>query len=94
MAGMITSKSDTVTFRIDHSLKAELVNVAGQRHQSLGELLRELARDRVAAEHRLDFEAEARRQSLEAASAASNPNSDEHTVMQELESDLEAFMDE
>lgn len=94
MPSMTTSKGDTVTFRIDPGLKAELVNVAGQCHQSLGELLRELARDRVAAEHRRAFEAEAHRQSLEAAAATSDPDSDEYTVMQELESDLEAFNDE
>lgn len=94
MPNATTSKGDTVTFRIDPGLKAELVNVAGRHHQSLGELLRNLARDRVAAEHRRAFEAEARRQSLEAAAASSDQRSDEHAVMRELESDLEAFDDE
>ena len=89
-----TAKGDTVTFRIDPGLKAELANVAGRHHQSLGELLRNLARDRVALEHRHAFEAEARRQSLEAAAAARDPHSDEHAVMHELESDLEAIDDE
>jgi hypothetical protein len=94
MPSMTTSKGDTVTFRIDPGLKAELANVAGQYHQSLGELLRDLVRDRVAAEHQRAFEAEARRQSLEAAAAARDPHSDEHAVMHELESALEEFNDE
>ena len=94
MSSATTSKGDTVTFRIDPGLKAELANVASRHHQSLGELLRNLARDRVAAEHRHAFEAEARRQSLEAAAAARDPHSDEHAVMRELESDLGEFDDE
>lgn len=94
MPSSTTSKGDTVTFRIDPRLKAELVNLASQRHQSLGELLCNLARDRVAAEHKHAFEAEARRQSLEAAAAVRDPHSDERAVMRELESDLEEFDDE
>jgi len=48
----------------------------------------------LAVEHRRAFEAEARRQSLEAAAAARDPHSDEHTVMHELEADLDEFGDE
>jgi plasmid stability protein len=94
MSNVSTPKGETVTFRIDPGLKAELADVAGRHHQSLGELLRNLARDRVATERRRAFEAEARRQSLEAAAVARDPHSDEHAVMHELESDLEAFGDE
>jgi len=94
MSRLTASKGDTVTFRIDPGLKAALTDVAGRHHQSLGELLRSLAHDRVAQERRRAFEAEARRQSLEAAAAASDPHSDEHVVMRELESDLEEFDDE
>ncbi|MFT0548628.1 hypothetical protein ACMHYO_20120 [Allopusillimonas ginsengisoli] len=94
MARVTTPKGDTVTFRIDPGLKAELTEVAGRQHQSLGELLRNLVRDRVAMERRHAFEAEARRQSLEAAALARDPQSDEHAVMHELESDFEEFGDE
>jgi plasmid stability protein len=94
MSSVTTSKGDTVTFRIDPGLKAELTDLAVRHHQSLGGLLRNLAHDRVATEHRRIFEAEARRQSLEAAAAARDPHSDEHTVMHELESDLDAFGNE
>lgn len=94
MPSVTIPKGDTVTFRIDPGLKAELADVAGQHHQSLGELLRNLARDRVAVEHRRAFEAEARQQSLEAAAASRDPHSDEHAVLHELESDLGEFDDE
>ncbi|MFC0269480.1 hypothetical protein [Kushneria aurantia] len=94
MPSVTTPKGDTVTFRIDPGLKAELADIADRHHQSLGELLRNLARDRIAEEHRRAFEAEARRQSLEAAAAARDPQSDEHAVMRDLESDLEEFGDE
>jgi hypothetical protein len=43
---------------------------------------------------RRSFEAEARRQALEAAAAAWDPGSDEAAVMRELEADLEGFSDE
>jgi predicted transcriptional regulator len=71
---------ESVTFRIDPALKAELARVAEQDRKSLGELLRELVRDRVAQERRRAFEAEARRQSLLIAERARDPNSDEAEV--------------
>lgn len=87
-------KADSVTFRIDPSLKAELSRLAERDRKSLGELLRDLARERVKLEHRRAFEAEARRQSLEAAAAARDPGTDEAAVMRELEADLAEFSDE
>lgn len=89
-----TDRGDSVTFRIDPALKAELTGLAEQHHKSLGELLREIARERVERERRLTFEAEARRQSLEAAAAARDPRTDEHRVMRELEADLDEFSNE
>lgn len=91
MPSMTTSKTDTVTFRLDPGLKAELTSVAGRHRQSLGELLRSLARERIAMERRRSFETEARRQALQAAAAARDSHSDEHAVLHELESDLEEF---
>lgn len=94
MPNMTTSKGDTVTFRLDPSLKAELTEAADRHHQSLGALLRKLARERVMAEHRHTFGAEACRQSLEAAASTHDPHSDESAVMRELDHDMDEFDDE
>lgn len=83
-----TPKADTVTFRVDPALKAELTRFAAQNDKSLGELLRELARERVDLERRREFEAEARRQSLAIAERARDPGTDEHAIMRELEVEL------
>ena len=57
----------------------------------MGELLREMIRERVAQKRRREFEAEARRQSREAAAAAEDPNSDEAAIMRELEANFDEF---
>lgn len=49
---------------------------------------------RVARKERQEFEAEAHRQSLEAATAARDPKSDEARVMRELDLELGEFADE
>jgi len=87
-------KAETVTFRIDPALKAAFAEVAQRESKPVGELLRELVRERVEQKRRRDFETEARRQSREAAAAASDPNSDEAAVTRELEADLEEFANE
>jgi len=78
-----------VTVRLDPALKADLAELAKQESKAMGELLRELIREHVARKKRQVFEAEAHRQSLEAAAAARDPNSDEAQVMRELEAELE-----
>lgn len=88
------AKVEMVTVRLDPVLKAELVAAAKQESKGLGELLRELIREHVARKKRQDFEAEAHRQSLEAAAAARDPDSDEAQVLRELGADLEEFADE
>jgi len=80
-----------ITFRLDPALKAALSDLAEREGKSLGEFLRELARDRIRQARRLSFEREARRQSIAAAAAAGRPGTDEHAVMQELDEDLESF---
>ncbi len=87
-------KTEIVTFRIDADLKAALAEIAEAESKPVGELMRELIRRRIARKHRSEFEAEARRQSLEAATAARDPNSDEAAVMRELEIDLDEFAKE
>jgi len=74
-----TTQRDTITFRLDPELKEELIKLAAQDHKSLGELMRELARDRVAQAERHAFEIEARRQCREIA-AAYEADSDEAKV--------------
>jgi hypothetical protein len=65
-----------------------------REHKPIGEVLRELVRERVERKRRRAFEREARRQSSAAAALASDPNSDEAAVMRELEADLAEFTDE
>ena len=85
---------ETVTFRIDSVLKTALAKIAAEESKPVGELLRELVRERVEQKARRKFESEARRQSLEAAAAAQDPRSDEAAVMREMEAELEEFSDE
>jgi hypothetical protein len=80
----------TVTFRIDSVRKTAFAKIAAEESKPLGELVRE----RVEQKARRKFEAEARRQSLEAAAAAQYPRSDEAAVMREIEAELEEFSDE
>ncbi len=87
-------KVETLTFRLEPALKASLAKIAGEEHKPIGELLRELVRERVERKRRLVFEAEARRQSMAAAALARDPNTDEAAVMRELEADLAGFADE
>jgi uncharacterized membrane protein len=84
-------KAEIITFRVPPALKAALAEIAQEESKPVGELLRELIRERIEQKRRREFEAEARRQSLEAAALARDPNSDEAAVMRELEADLEEF---
>jgi Ribbon-helix-helix protein, copG family len=84
-------KPETVTFRIPAALKAAIVELAEREAMPVGELLRELVAERLDRERRCAFEAEARRQSLELAAAAQDPNSDEAAVMRELDANFAEF---
>jgi hypothetical protein len=86
-----SAKADTLTFRIEPGLKTAFVRIAGEEHKPVGELLRELVRERV--ERRRAFESEARRQSLEAA-AARDPDSDEAAMLRWLDANLAELADE
>jgi len=88
------AKAETLTFRLDPALKAAFTEIAGGEAKPVGELLRELVRERVQRQRSEEFVAEARRQSQEAAAAAQDPASDEAAVMRELDADLEEFADE
>jgi hypothetical protein len=85
---------DIITFRIPPALKAAFAEIAAEEAKPVGELIRELIRQRVEEKQRREFEAEARRQCLEANAAAQDPNSEEAAVMRELDADLEEFTKE
>jgi uncharacterized membrane protein len=84
-------KADIITFRIPAALKAAFTEIARQEAKPVGELLRHLIRERVEQKERREFAAEARRQCLEAAAAARDPNSDEAAVMRELDANFDEF---
>jgi hypothetical protein len=87
-------KAGSLTFRIPPVLKADLAAIAAKEVKPIGELLRELIRERIKQERRREFEAEARRQCLEANAAAQDPDSDEAAVMRELDIHLDPLADE
>jgi hypothetical protein len=91
---MAETKTETVTFRIDAALKDEFAEIAEAEAKPVGELLRELVREHVKRRKRLAFEVEARRQSLECAAAAQDPNSDEAAVLREMEAHFADVMRE
>ena len=88
---MSETKTETITFRIDATLKDEFAEIAEKDAKPVGELLRELVRDHIKQQKRREFEAEARRQSLECAAAAADPDSDEAQVMRELDANFDEF---
>jgi hypothetical protein len=83
--------ADIITFRIPPGLKTAFAEIARQEAKPVGELLRDLIRERVRQKERREFEAEARRQCLEIAEAARDPNSDEAAVMRELDANFDEF---
>ena len=88
---MSETKTETVTFRIDAALKDELAEIAEEEARPIGELLREMVREHIKQKKRREFAAEARRQSLECAAAARDPNGDEAQVMRELDGNFDEF---
>jgi antitoxin component of RelBE/YafQ-DinJ toxin-antitoxin module len=91
---MSDTKTETITFRIDAALKDEFTEIAEEVHKPVGELLRELVRAHIKQKKRREFEAEARRQSLECAAAAADPDSDDAQVMREMEAHFADVMRE
>jgi antitoxin component of RelBE/YafQ-DinJ toxin-antitoxin module len=91
---MSDTKTETITFRIDSALKDEFTEIAEEVHKPVGELLRELVRAHIKQKKRREFEAEARRQSLECAAVAADPDSDDAQVMREMEAHFADVMRE
>ncbi len=82
-------KDTSFNLRIDPALKAAFTAAAGAEVKPAAQLVRDFMRAYVKQHERAAFEAEARRQSLEAAKLAKDPNSDEYAVMREIEAELE-----
>lgn len=84
-------KLETLSFRIPAALKTAITEIAERDRRPVGALLRDLVSDRIKLERRRAFEAEARRQSLEAAMAEADPNSDAAAVQRELDALFDEF---
>lgn len=87
-------KDESVTFRLDPELKADLSAIADKDHLPMGEVLRTLVRDLVARRRREAFEQEAHRQSEAIAARAATPGSEEARIMDELAARLDELDDE
>lgn len=92
--GHPNERRETFTFRLDPTLKAAFMQAAAAQDKPAGELLRQLLRDYVVRTRRQEFAREARRQSMQAATRAAVPTSDEAAVQRELEADLDPFDDQ
>jgi hypothetical protein len=88
---MSDTKSETITFRIDATLKDELAEIAEKQAKPVGELLRELVREHIKQKKRREFEAEARRQCEILNAAAEDPSSDEAQILREIDANFEEF---
>lgn len=87
-------KVETLTFRLDADLKADLAKIAHEQSRPIGEVVRLLIRESVQQRKRRKFLDEARRQSLELARAAEDPNTDESAILRELGAAFDDFAGE
>ena len=89
-------KCDTFNFRIDPALKAAFTQATESEDRPAAQVLRDFMRAYVESRNRKAFEAEARRQSREAAARALVPQSDEAQSLEEMEAlfDKNHFADE
>jgi antitoxin component of RelBE/YafQ-DinJ toxin-antitoxin module len=89
-------KETSFNLRIDSALKAAFTAATEADDMPAAQVVRDFMRAYVKQRDRRAFEAEARRQSLEAAECARDPKSDEHDVMREIEAefDRDDFADE
>lgn len=81
-------KETSFNLRIDPALKAAFTAATEAEDKPAAQVVRDFMRAYVKQRERRAFEAEARRQSLEAAKAAADPTSDEYAVMREVEAEL------
>jgi len=83
------SKAESFNFRVNSALKAAFTAATAAEDLPAAQVLRNFMRAYVARRERRAFAVEARRQSMEAATAAADPRSDEAAVMRELDADLD-----
>ncbi len=90
------AKANSFNFRVDPALKSAFARATEAEDKPAAQVLREFMRVYVARKERKVFEAEARRQSREAAERARDPKSDEAASLRELEAllDQDDFGDE
>lgn len=81
-------KDASFNLRIDPALKASFTKATEAADVPAAQVLRDFMRTYVRQSERRTFEAEARRQSRDAAARARDPNSDEYAVMREIEAEL------
>ena len=84
-------KAESINFRVNATLKAAFTAATAREDRPAAQVLRDFMRVYVARRERRAFAAEAHRQSVAAAMAAADPESDEAAVMRELEADLDAL---
>jgi hypothetical protein len=89
-------KESSFNFRIDPELKTAFTQATEAEDKPAAQVLRDFMRAYVKSRERRAFEAEARRQSLEAAELSRDPLSEEHISLKEYEALLEEdpFRDE
>lgn len=89
-------KETSFNLRIDPALKAAFTAATEAEDKPAAQVVRDFMRAYVKRRERRAFEAEAHRQSLEAANRARDPASDEYAVMREIadELDRDDFADE
>jgi hypothetical protein len=89
-------KESSFNFRIDAALKSAFTQATEAEDKPAAQVLRDFMRAYVKSRERRAFEAEARRQSLEAAELSRDPRSDEQVSLKEYEALLEEdpFRDE
>ena len=81
-------KETSFNLRVDPALKAAFTAAAEAEDKPAAQVVRDLMRAYVKQREREAFREQARRDSLAAAQAAKDPNSDEAQIMRELDANL------
>lgn len=82
-------KDTSFNLRIDPALKAAFTAATEAEDKPAAQVVRDFMRAYVKQRERHAFATEARRQSLEAAERARDPDSDEYIVMREIEAEFD-----
>jgi len=85
------AKEESFNFRVNSRLKAEFQAATRADDRPAAQVLRDFMRAYIARRKRLEFAAEAHRQSKAIAARAADPGSDESAMMRELDLHLDEF---